>query len=50
MRAVEKDVKDGPKGHGPQGHKDKLYFDHYNSNDLERIIDTQHKVVKLMKA
>ena len=37
MRATEKD-------------KDKLYFDHYEANDLERIIDTQHKVVKLMKA
>ena len=30
--------------------KDKLYFDHYDSNDLEHIIDTQHKVIKLMKA
>ncbi len=30
--------------------KDKLYFDHYDSHDLENIIDTQHKVIKLMKA
>ena len=37
MKATEKD-------------KDKLYVDHYNSNDLEHIIDTQHKVIKLMKA
>ena len=37
MKATEKD-------------KDKLYFDHYDSNDLEHIIDTQHKVIKLMKA
>ena len=29
MKATEKD-------------KDKLYFDHYEANDLERIIDTQH--------
>jgi hypothetical protein len=45
MKVTEKDVTDGPKGH-----KDKLYFDHYEANDLEHIIDTQHKVVKLMKA
>jgi hypothetical protein len=29
--------------------KDKLYFDSYNPNELENIIDTQHKVIKLMK-
>jgi len=29
--------------------KDKLYFNHYDPNDLEKIIDTQHKVIKLMK-
>ena len=35
MKATEKD-------------KDKLYF--CNPEDLERIIDTQHKIIKLMKA
>jgi hypothetical protein len=29
--------------------KEKLYFDHYNPSDLEKIIDTQHKVIKLVK-
>ncbi len=37
MKAIEKD-------------KEKLYFNHYNPEDLEHIIDTQHKVIKLMKA
>ena len=27
-----------------------LYFNHYDPADLEHIIDTQHKVIKLMKA
>ena len=30
--------------------KDKLYFDHYNPSDLENIIDTQHKIIKMMKS
>ena len=30
--------------------KDKLYFDHYNPSDLENIIETQHKIIKMMKA
>ena len=30
--------------------KDKLYFNHYDPADLEHIIDTQHKVIKLMKS
>ena len=30
--------------------KEKLYFNHYDPADLEHIIDTQHKVIKLMKA
>ena len=29
--------------------KGNLYFDHYNPADLEHIIDTQHKVLKMMK-
>ena len=29
--------------------KEKLYFNHYNPDDLENIIETQHKVIKLMK-
>jgi hypothetical protein len=29
--------------------KEKLYFDHYNSEDLQNIIDTQHKVILHMK-
>jgi type IV secretory pathway VirB4 component len=33
-----------------QKDREKLYFDHYDPNDLERIIDTQHKVTKLVKA
>ena len=37
MKATEKD-------------KEKLYFNHYDPADLEHIIDTQHKVIKLMKA
>ncbi len=37
MKAIEKD-------------KDKLYFNHYDLADLAHIIDTQHKVIKLMKA
>ncbi len=31
-------------------HNDKLYFNHYEPNDLEHIIETQHKVIKLVKA
>ena len=30
--------------------KEKLYFNHYDPADLEHIIDTQHKVIKMMKA
>jgi hypothetical protein len=30
--------------------KEKLYFDHYNPADLENIIETQHKIIKMMKA
>ena len=30
--------------------KEKLYFNHYDPADFEHIIDTQHKVIKLMKA
>ena len=30
--------------------KEKLYFNHYDPADLEHIIDTQHKVIKLLKA
>ena len=37
MKATEKD-------------KEKLYFNHYDPADLEHIIDTQHKVIKMMKA
>ena len=37
MKAIEKD-------------KEKLYFNHYDPADLEHIIDTQHTVIKLMKA
>ncbi len=33
-----------------QQDKDKLYFNHYDPADLEHIIDTQHKVIELMKA
>jgi hypothetical protein len=29
--------------------KEKLYFDHYNIEDLQNIIDTQHKVILHMK-
>jgi hypothetical protein len=29
--------------------KEQLYFDHYNSDDLQNIIDTQHKVILKMK-
>ncbi len=29
---------------------EKLYFNHYDPADLEHVIDTQHKVIKLMKA
>ena len=30
--------------------KEKLYFGHYNPSDLENIIETQRKIVKMMKA
>ncbi len=30
--------------------KEKLYFNHNDPADLEHITDTQHKVIKLMKA
>jgi hypothetical protein len=29
--------------------KEKLYFSHYNPDDLENIISTQHRVTKLLK-
>ena len=29
--------------------KEKLYFDNYNPNDLEKIIATQHRVISLLK-
>ena len=29
--------------------KEKLYFDHYNPEDLQNIIDTQHKIILHMK-
>ena len=29
--------------------KEKFYFDHYDPNDLQNIIDTQHKVIEYMK-
>jgi hypothetical protein len=29
--------------------KETLYFDHYNPEDLQHIIDTQHKVILNMK-
>ena len=29
--------------------KEKFYFDHYDPNDLQQIIDTQHKVIEYMK-
>ena len=29
--------------------KEKLYFDHYDPTDLDHIIDTQRKVIKMMK-
>ena len=29
--------------------KEKFYFDHYDPNDLQNIIDTQHKVTEYMK-
>ena len=29
---------------------EKFYWNHYDPADLEHIIDTQHKVIKLMKA
>jgi hypothetical protein len=29
--------------------KEKLHFDHYNSEDLQIIIDTHHKVILHMK-
>ena len=29
--------------------KDKFYFDHYDPDELQRIIDTQHKVIEYMK-
>ena len=29
--------------------KEKLYFSHYNPDDLENIIETQHRVIKLLK-
>ena len=28
---------------------DKLYFDHYTPDDLENIIDMQHKIIKMLK-
>ena len=28
--------------------KEKFYFDHYDPNDLQQIIDTQHKVTEYM--
>ncbi len=37
MKAIEKD-------------KDTLYSNHYNPSDLEHVIDTQHRIIKLMKA
>ena len=37
MKAIEKD-------------KDILYFNHYDTADLEHIIDTHHQIIKLMKA
>jgi hypothetical protein len=29
---------------------DKFYYDHYDPEDLERIIDTQHKIIHYMKS
>ncbi len=37
MKAIERD-------------KEKPYFNNYDPADLEHIIDTQHKVIKLMKS
>ena len=30
--------------------REKLYFDHYNPSELENIIETRHKIIKMMKA
>ena len=30
--------------------KEQLHFDHYNPEDLQRIIDTQHEVILHMKS
>ena len=30
--------------------KEKLYFDNYSPSDLENIIETQHKIIKMMKS
>ena len=29
--------------------KEPIYFDHYDSSDLHKIIDTQHKIIEYMK-
>ena len=35
--------------HVIENEKEKLYFNHYDPDDLENIIETQHKVTKLIK-
>jgi hypothetical protein len=32
-----------------ESEEEQLYFDHYNHDDLEKIISTQHKVIDYMK-
>jgi hypothetical protein len=29
--------------------KEPIYFDHYDSSDLHKIIETQHKIIEYMK-
>ena len=33
-----------------KGKKEKLYFDGYNPSDLDHVIETQHKIIKMRKA
>ena len=47
--ATWKPVKNYIKEHDMCGSEEQCFFDHYNPEDLEKIIETQRKVVQYMK-
>ena len=47
--ATWKPVKNYTKEHDMRGSEEQCFFDHYNPEDLEKIIETQRKVTQYMK-